>query len=84
MCVCACVCIQPASAYTLPALNGSHSHTHFCLFSLFFTHQMVQGRGVKRRGNEGKWLKSMCTVISLSFLIYYFPRISIRSVFQCV
>lgn len=34
-----------ASAYWLSALNGPHSHTHFCFFLAFFSES----------GGEAKW-----------------------------
>lgn len=57
-----------ASAYSLPALNGVSSHTHFCLFAAFFSFLEPGGEakrlGKKRGGGGAK-----------NFSVFYFSHI---------
>lgn len=57
-CVC-CVglCFLCPSAYSLPALNGVSSHTHFCLFAAFFSFLEPGGEAKRlgmKRGKGGR------------------------------
>lgn len=71
------VCVHAAPAYSLPglsnALNGPHSHAHFCLFS----EPGAKPNGMGKRGREG------IVYIIEPWYLSRFHKIILRNLVRC-